>query len=79
LGYGHFAWVFFYGALGNFFGARGVFPVNAPTNLSALINHSLYGMTTAAVIAKLGDPALFPEPGDRGKRQLNEEGKAGSS
>jgi hypothetical protein len=63
LGYGHFAWVLFYGALGSLFGAQGVFPLNASTNLSAIINHSLYGMTTAAVISKFGDPSLFPEPG----------------
>ena len=69
LGYGHFAWVFLYGATGRLVGTKSIFPLNAKTNLSALINHSMYGIIAAVIAAKLGDPSLFPEPG--GKKNNN--------
>ncbi len=63
LGLGHFAWIAVYGAIGRGFGTkRGVFPLDAHTNLSAFVNHSWYGLITSLVAAKLGDPSLFPEP-----------------
>jgi hypothetical protein len=74
LGYGHFAWVFLYGATGRLFGTKGLFPLNASTNLSALINHSMYGIIAAVLAAKLGDPSLFPEPGGK-KTSINYEGQ----
>ncbi|MDT3698086.1 MAG: hypothetical protein RO469_01560 [Thermincola sp.] len=62
-GYGHLAWMAIYGAFGRLMGVkRGVFPLNADTNMSAFANHAWYGAVTALVINKLGDPSLFPEP-----------------
>ena len=63
LGYGHIAWIAMYGSTGRMMGVKkGVFPLNADTNLSAFVNHSWYGLVTALLINKLGDPSLFPEP-----------------
>ncbi len=64
LGFGNLAWVSLYGAVGRMFGIKGLFPLNASTNLSAFINHGLYGITAALLTSKLGDPSLFPEPGE---------------
>lgn len=65
LAVGHLAWITVYGALGRGLDSqKGVFPLNADTNLSALLNHSWFGLTAALVAAKLGDESLFPEPGD---------------
>lgn len=65
LSYGHFAWVFLYGATGRIIGTKSLFPLDATTNLSALFNHSMYGIIAAVLAAKLGDPSLFPEPGGK--------------
>jgi len=46
IGAGHAAWIAAYGALGRAFGSRGVFPLDAGTNLSAFINHAWYGAVT---------------------------------
>ncbi len=63
MGYGHFAWIGMYGSIGRLMGInKGVFPLNAQTNMSALFNHTWYGLVTALVINKLGAPSLFPEP-----------------
>jgi hypothetical protein len=60
LGYGHFAWVGMYGAVGRALGtSRGVFPLNADTNLSAYFNHSWYGIATALMAKSLADPSFF--------------------
>ena len=61
-GFGNFAWVSLYGAVGRMFGTKSLYPLNAKTNLSAFINHSLFGIITALIIKKIGDPDLFPEP-----------------
>ena len=50
---------------------KGVFPLNADTNLSAFFNHSWYGIVTAVLAAKLGDDSLFPEPGTNDKKEKN--------
>lgn len=63
LGLGYFAWVTMYGFLGRAMGQnKGVFPLKARTNLSALINHTWFGFVTGKAAAYLGDPSLFPEP-----------------
>lgn len=65
-GLGHLAWTIMYGTIGRGMGPKkGVFPLNEDTNLSAFINHTWYGMTTALLASKLGDNSLFPEPGPR--------------
>lgn len=72
--YGHFAWIVMYGSLGRLFGVKkGVFPLNAQTNMSALVNHTWYGLVTALVINKLGDPRLFPEPISRTNTSISNE------
>ncbi len=64
--FGHFAWLTAYGVIGRGFGThKGVFPLDAHTNLSAFASHSWYGLVTSVVITKLGDPGLFPEPTSR--------------
>ena len=56
LAYGHLAWVTMYGTIGRTLGtSKGVFPLNADTNLSAFINHSWYGLVTAVLIKNLGE------------------------
>ncbi|NLM46143.1 MAG: hypothetical protein GX200_05025 [Firmicutes bacterium] len=37
-------------------------PKDAASNLSYMLSHALYGMTTAALAAKLGHPSLFDAP-----------------
>jgi hypothetical protein len=62
-GYGHFAWIVLHGTIGRMMGnKKGVFPLDAKTNMSALINHTWYGLVTGFLIKKLGDQSLFPEP-----------------
>lgn len=34
-------------------------PKDAASNLSYLLSHAVYGVTTSIAIAKLGDPSLF--------------------
>ena len=71
LGVGHFAWIALYGTVGRGLGENnGVFPLSAETNFSAYINHSWYGLTTAYVASKLGDPSLFPEPTSRRQKLM---------
>ncbi|NLX90178.1 MAG: hypothetical protein GXZ07_01055 [Firmicutes bacterium] len=71
IGYGLFAWVLLYGALGRFLGTKSsIFPLSSTTSLSAYINHSIYGAIAAVLTAKLGDPSLFPEPGGK-KTNIN--------
>jgi len=63
LGLGHFAWISMYGFLGGGLGnKKGVFPLDAGTNMSAFINHSWYGLVASLAASNLGDPSLFPEP-----------------
>lgn len=71
LGVGHFVWVIMYGTIGRGLGkTKGVFPLDAETNLSAFFNHSWYGLFAALTVSKLGDSSLFPEPTSR--RQKND-------
>lgn len=59
LGLGHIAWVSMFGFLGGGHNQKEVFPLDAGTNLSAFVNHSWYGLVTALVASRLGDPSLF--------------------
>lgn len=55
-----------YGFLGGGLGAKkGVYPLDAGTNMSSFFNHSWYGLVTALAASKLGDPTLFPEPSNK--------------
>ena len=75
LGTGHFAWITMYGTIGRGLGkTKGVFPLDANTNLSAFFNHSWYGLVIALVASKLGDPALFPEPTSQPQKAKEESG-----
>jgi hypothetical protein len=55
---GEAMWASLYGVMATM-GATRLNPVNANTALTELIAHSAFGMTTAAVAVKLGDPSLF--------------------
>ena len=55
---GQAAWTGLYGVLGTM-GASTVKPVSLNTILVELVGHTLYGATTATVVALLGDPKLF--------------------
>jgi len=58
IGFGNTAWTGLFGAMSRLALNQAAFQ-DAPTNLSAFLNHTWYGLVASAVAANLGDPGLF--------------------